>query len=268
MRRLLKKLFLPNSHAIAASSDMAGYPSGLVRSYVKQAQKTQAVLQDFLGSVDSESEFISLGENCSTAWYLKQVGLKKASYPFDWIFSSPEIVLDCVEDGFEKYLDRSYLKPKDNGSSAGHDYYHSNFFNHKNPLESEECYNYYKRCCQRFNHSLKSHHSSYYLLTLVNEPSKRPSWANGFTKQFSMPLDRDYNSIEPLVNKLRFLKNNSKFVVVDHRTNCGGAIETEKVDSDCMIVRFDAIGESTGVFYRNNLDDFCFKVVMTGMYGS
>ena len=31
-------------------------------------------------------KFVSLGQNCSSAWYLKQLGLKLESYPFDWIF--------------------------------------------------------------------------------------------------------------------------------------------------------------------------------------
>ena len=50
---------------------------------------------------------ISLGVFCYPAWVIKQLGLKRRSYPFDWIFSTPAMVLDILRDDFARFLDAS-----------------------------------------------------------------------------------------------------------------------------------------------------------------
>ena len=49
----------------------------------------------------------SLGSLCHSAQILKNNNLKRCSYPFDWIFSSPNMVIDCISDDFKKFLDKS-----------------------------------------------------------------------------------------------------------------------------------------------------------------
>ena len=260
IRKIMRRFLFP-------SVDIATCPNDAITRFIKESQDAQAALRNFIGDNEVGSKFISLGEICSSAWYLKQVGLKNASFPFDWIFSSPKIVLDCVNDGFKKYLDKSLIKPKINNVSAGHEYYHSNFFNHRSPLRSEEDYNYYKRCCQRFIHNLKAQEPTYYLITLINEPSKRPGWANGFSHNFSMPVNQDYKTIVDLVETLKNRTANCKFIVIDHYTNSNRHATSQHIDVDVMLIKFSAGGNSTGVFYQDHLDDFCFKLIMTGLHG-
>ncbi|WP_281545510.1 DUF1796 family putative cysteine peptidase [Grimontia sp. SpTr1] len=234
---------------------------------IHQAGKAKAELSEFIGNPTGETKFVSLGENCSSAWYLKQVGLKDASYPFDWVFSSPDIILDCLEDSFSKYLDRDLIVPKRRKGSAGHAQYHDDLFNHRNPLASEANYDYLKRCCERLSTLVASQQPSCYLITLINEPEKRVNWAKGFDKQFAMPRNQGLESVAKLKDYLKAKNQNTKFVVVDHYTERENSVEYEKVDDDVFFIRFDAQGKSTGVLYENAFDDFCFKLIMTGLYG-
>ncbi|EPY6699651.1 papain-like cysteine peptidase [Klebsiella quasipneumoniae] len=43
---------------------------------------------------------VSPGSHCLTSWALKKFNLKKTSLPFDWIFSCPAMVIDCLWDDF------------------------------------------------------------------------------------------------------------------------------------------------------------------------
>ena len=53
---------------------------------------------------------ISLGSHCHMAELLKSTGLRTWSGPFDWIFSNPGMVLDCLKDDFALLLDRTELE--------------------------------------------------------------------------------------------------------------------------------------------------------------
>lgn len=54
---------------------------------------------------------ISVGTSCYTAWLTKAINLRRASCPFDWIFSHPAMVADMLEDRFARFLDPSEHVP-------------------------------------------------------------------------------------------------------------------------------------------------------------
>ena len=56
-------------------------------------------------------------------------------------------------------------------------------------------------------------------------------------------------------------------MVVDHYTNSNRASIAKKISDDVFLIEFHADGNSTGVFYENELDDFCIKLSLTGLYG-
>ena len=60
----------------------------------------------------------SLGTLCHSSYFLKQSNLKMASYPFDWIFSNIDMIIDCIENNFDKFLDKKYYKNHKNGRCA------------------------------------------------------------------------------------------------------------------------------------------------------
>jgi hypothetical protein len=110
----------------------------------------------------------SLGNLCHTSMFHKVCGLKKESYPFDWIFSNVNKIKHCITDDFKTFLDRSLhtTRPKNKG---GHMYYGANMFNHHNPKESDEHYNYFIRCVDRFRKLLKSRAPKLFQIIYTNK---------------------------------------------------------------------------------------------------
>ena len=106
----------------------------------------------------------SLGTLCHTSTLLKNNNLKKCSYPFDWIFSNYNIVIDCLKTDFKIFLDKSYYIDISH-NKCGHSYYGNQMFNHRNPLININDYEYYNRCVDRFNKLLINKYS----LQIINK---------------------------------------------------------------------------------------------------
>lgn len=72
-------------------------------------------------------EFISVGPYCITSNLLLTLGLRTKSYPFDYIFSSLEMVEHCIHNRFDVFLDKQYYKtgtaPDVNESNTHHLFY-------------------------------------------------------------------------------------------------------------------------------------------------
>jgi hypothetical protein len=111
---------------------------------------------------------IGLGTLCLTSQTLKQMGFKNSSMPFDWIFSSPEMVEHAIADDFREFLDRKNLKavpndlrPELDHYLADNVFYRDNFgmkyiYNHHNPDDNDDDYDYFCRCVDRFRSTLNS----------------------------------------------------------------------------------------------------------------
>lgn len=210
-------------------------------------------------------EVVSIGENCSSAWYLKELKLKDSSYPFDWIFSSPAIVNHCIESNFLDYLDKSHIFESIDKKYAGHRLYHTAMFNHRSPLKSDEDYEYYVRCCERFRVLMKSQKDCLFVLTLINEPKKREKWANGFTKDFPREENQNIQTALPLLEKLLNIKPTSKFLIIDHYTKQKRSVSAKKVSSNIFSVTFNAAGTSNGVYYTDIIDDLGYKMIFSAL---
>jgi len=50
----------------------------------------------------------SLGYRCSSAGFLKSLGIKTESYPFDWMVSRLPIIEHCIQTGFRYLVDPAY----------------------------------------------------------------------------------------------------------------------------------------------------------------
>ena len=124
--------------------------------------------------VTLSKKYISVGPYCSTADILKTYNLRTEAYPFDYIFSSLEIVKHCINDKFNIFLDKKYYTPGTCNNSTRHSFYcnfldtplllqhHINFncskdykvssgnlFNHHNLIEDNGNYEKFKRRCNR-----------------------------------------------------------------------------------------------------------------------
>lgn len=142
------------------------------------------------------------------------------------------------------------------GGRAGH-FYHSSFFNHRNPLASKNDYDYHVRCCERFLEDLGSLNPTFYFMTLINEPEKRLGWKSGFGEDFSLPVNQSWCDLSGVMSAIRKRKMYPKFVVIDHYTEQEREVTTRVVDDDILKICFRSAGTSSGVQYRDPVDDFC-----------
>lgn len=129
---------------------------------------------------------IGLGTLCLTSQTLKQMGFKKSSMPFDWIFSSPEMIEHAIADDFREFLNRKNLKtvpdelrPEPDHYLADNIFYRDNFgikyiFNHHNPDDNDDDYKYFCRCVDRFRSAL--HGSEKVIFVLFQHYYARPGF--------------------------------------------------------------------------------------------
>ena len=118
----------------------------------------------------SEINYVcSLGGLCHSSQILKRNNLKFVSYPFDWIFSNCDNIVHCIEDNFKIFLDKSYYRG--HGSKCEHTFYKkigANMFNHFNPLDNIDHYNYYVRCVDRFKSLIEKQEHKLFIMIFVN----------------------------------------------------------------------------------------------------
>lgn len=86
--------------------------------------------------------------------------------PFDWTFSLPAMVRDCLDDDFRAFLDpREYIAIGKRGAGAGHTRYselrlpgrwRGFTFLHHDPLRKRKDFDYFKRCVERFRDAARA----------------------------------------------------------------------------------------------------------------
>lgn len=247
----------------------------IVRCYLYKEQKEKSEelashLESFLANNKfntQDVEHISLGYNCSTSWYLKECGLKKASYPFDWIFSSCEVIEHCIKDRFNKYLDVEYILDVEGLNVAGHNLYHKSLFNHRSPLSSVNNKKYYQRAIERFLEILDSDREVIFYITVLNEFEKRKKWIDGFEIEYRPKGKQNFESCNNLIELIKSFKCQSKFVVIEQYT---GAVEwsakiIETNSSDVFSFSYSSTSENGGVKFKNFSDDYFFKMILSGL---
>jgi len=77
------------------------------------------------------------------------------------------MILECLEDNFKTFLDKSYYVYRSN-KVCGHIKYNDRMFNHRNPMTNLSDYEYYIRCVDRFNRLLSSGHHKLFIMMFVN----------------------------------------------------------------------------------------------------
>lgn len=113
---------------------------------------------------------ISLGVNCLPCTMFKRFGIKRYSLPFDWLFSSPGMVSDCLRDDFSVFLDRQHYREVNDGQwpKADHVFYSGRYhlppvFAHRNPVADQD-YNYFVRCVERLRKILQNNDPKLFVL--------------------------------------------------------------------------------------------------------
>ncbi|EPQ2864799.1 TPA: hypothetical protein R4029_000106 [Klebsiella variicola subsp. variicola] len=119
---------------------------------------------------------VSLGSHCLTSWTFKKFNLKKISLPFDWLFSCPAMIIDCLRDDFTSFLDKneySSLRRQSREPGAHHNKYKEKYrlndiFTHRDPNTPAD-YEYYVRAVKRFRNILKSKEGKLFVICCREE---------------------------------------------------------------------------------------------------
>jgi len=227
-------------------------------TYLARAEEIQTEIREWLGN--TEREKIGLGQNCNASWYLKATENKRASYPFDWIFTTPELILDMLDDDFEKFLDKGQLISR--GMDAGHEYYHSWLFGHRNPASSSSDHTFFQRCVNRWNELMQAQKPVVFLSVILNESEKRKRWKEGFNKNFKMPTNQKLTDFDGVIDKILSINPNCKFLFVEQYTEEPFELSVIQKTENAFWLKFCAIDSNTGVQYLNEVDDAVMKTLL------
>lgn len=144
---------------------------------------------------------------CHSSTILKRTKLKKCSYPFDWIYSKFDDIINCIEDDLTIFLNKNYyvdIQCKWNENQCGHSYYNLNMFNHHDPRKEKD-YNYYIRCVNRFRNLLKTNECKLFVKMFTNVSEDN--------------IDNHINETIIFNNKFKLFTNNYILLVIIHLPN-------------------------------------------------
>jgi hypothetical protein len=137
------------------------------------------------------TKIISFGYRCSSAGFLKKMGLKHESFPFDWLISRLSVIKHCIETNFTEFLNlQNYEKRQcktyemtdiNNNFVCDENLIVNTYYqplnipnpeiaykwylamNHHNILENEKHKEYYNRCIHRFQEVIKTENEKFFL---------------------------------------------------------------------------------------------------------
>lgn len=216
----------------------------------------------------------SLGTLCHSAVLIHRNKLRTCAYPFDWVFSDHETVSDCLDNNFQKFLDKTYYAdPKTvmfGGTHCGHSIYHPDFFFHKNPMKNEADYAYYTRCVTRFNNLLQNERTKLFITVIVPHGTQHPTnLADSIFKQNCSIEDAILNTKNNFLNlneKLKKFAKNFYFLVIFAVPNSQKNEHEFMIDGNFHFLKLNTIGLSNGIGFLNENDNLYLDEVFKNTY--
>ena len=200
----------------------------------------------------------SLGTLCHAAQILKRNKLKLCSYPFDWIFSSCDNIIHCIEDDFTIFLNKSYYiqvldkeSGKDSDKKCGHSYYNKYMFNHHNPLKYENDYNYFVRCVGRFKKLLQ--YPELKLFCFMN-------------RNLDNITSHNYNALIDFNNKFSKYTSNYILLVIFNIKNKQQNFHNFTYVDNIHFLELHTLSESNGLEFKNNNDNLFLDNIIKSTY--
>jgi hypothetical protein len=195
----------------------------------------------------------SLGNKCHSASLIKRNHLKKCSYPFDWIFSSCDNIIHCLNDNFQTFLNKNLytdIQIRWNDNQCGHLFYHPNMFNHKDPRKDDD-YNYYVRCVQRFTQLLTYPEHKLFIMMFPNMDNIDYHIRNNVV---------DFNN--------HFLQHtyNYTLLVIFHLPNKSSHYHTFSYQNNIHFLELHTLSESDGSVFYNDIDNHYLDNIIKEKY--
>ena len=197
----------------------------------------------------------SLGSLCHSSQILKRNRLKIYSYPFDWIFSNCDNIIHCIEDNFNIFLDKSYYIGIDD-NRCEHTYYYNkgcgiNMFNHFNPLNNSEHYNYYVRCVDKFKKLLQKQEHKLFIMIFPN----------------MINIDENIkNKIIEFNNKFSKYTSNYTLLVIFHIPNKENNRNIFTYNDNINFLELHTLSCSNGCEFVNNDDNIYLDNIIKSKY--
>jgi len=184
-----------------------------------------------------------------SSYFMKQTKLKMASYPFDWIFSNINMIIDCIENNFDKFLDKKYYKKIKNSPACSHLIYGKSMFQHYNPLIIQN-YEYYIRCVNRFRELLLNPHNKLFIMIKVN---------NINNDNFDDEILNIYK-LDEIFNKNT---KNYKIIYINHFFDKNPVShEIKKLNNNIDLINLFTLSKSNGKKFINDIDNkFLEKII-------
>lgn len=179
-------------------------------------------------------EFVSIGPYCETTIILDKYKIRLNAYPFDYIFSSLEMVKHAINDKFNIFLDKQYYTKGTDINSTRHSFYckyldtdilyhhhvrcnyslfykasSGNLFNHHNLLDNT-VYEQFVRRCNR-------------LLDLINNQQTKTVFVyyNCYTNEFDDVIDfSNYFANNKNIYTVGILQNKNEKQILYENSNC------------------------------------------------
>jgi hypothetical protein len=197
----------------------------------------------------------SLGGLCHSAELLKRNKFKTCSYPFDWVFSNCDIITHCLENDFQIFLDKSYYN-RINDNICEHTYYYKkgcglNMFNHFNPLDNAEHYDYYVRCVNRFRSMLKAKEPKLFVMSFVNLT----------TIDHTMT-----NKVVAFNNTIAKYTTNYTLLVILHTPNKQRQHHRVLRKNNILFLSLHTLSRCNGVAFDNNNDNVYLDNILNVIY--
>ena len=233
---------------------------GVINEFLESKEgRDRSLSRMLVGELESkrntETQLISLGTHCYTSFFLKKVGLKKKSTPFDWIFSSPLMIVDCLKDDFSQFLNRDHYQVRDADphSPVQHLYYREKFgidsmFNHHR-VDLDHDYAYMVRCVERFRALAKSQEEKLFILF----------------RRFDGNLNSDF---EVLADSLQAYASNFKFVYISvspHDDNMFPRVTLEKKTHNLALYRLHCVGEWHDLYFDDVVNEIAITRILQSL---
>jgi len=197
----------------------------------------------------------SLGALCHTASWIKQMQMKKCSFPFDWIFSNPNMIIDCIDNDFKIFLDKNFHIPHEIHTNSkqisGHKVYGGQIFNHHYILE-DNTYSYFVRCVNRFRILTKKKENKLFIISFVNTREK-------ISKELK-------NNIINLYKKLESITTNFNLLVVYHGIGHNMRSEIVEINENIKIIEIFTQALSDGTHINNTVENQFYNNCVFKLY--
>jgi len=196
----------------------------------------------------------SLGTNCHSSSILKRCGLKKCSYPFDWIMMADpcKCIIDCIEDDFKIFLNKSYYRSISE-NQCGHSLYGDSLWWHHNPLNNINTYNYYIRCVNRFKNLINSKEHKLFIMIFING------------EHDSHSEDHSDKMIE-FNNKFSNYTSNYTLLIIIHYPNETNRRHNFIYNNNIHFLKLHTLSGSHGSGFENNEDENYLNNIIQSAY--